>query len=84
MRQAQVLELARRWNLRRGIIGLALLAALWLWPASIWADDPVPLNPHADWLSGDINFTSSVTWGDVDGDGDLDLAVGNVEPESHV
>ena len=29
------------------------------------------------WSAGDNDFTFSVAWGDVDGDGDLDLAVGN-------
>ncbi|MBV7336228.1 VCBS repeat-containing protein [Chloroflexi bacterium TSY] len=33
--------------------------------------------PVASWVSDDTEYTTSVAWGDVDGDGDLDLAVGN-------
>ena len=35
----------------------------------------VPLN--ARWLASDNDDSSSVAWGDVDSDGDLDLVVGN-------
>jgi hypothetical protein len=35
------------------------------------------LSTTADWVSDEEDVTSSVAWGDVDGDGDLDLAVGN-------
>jgi len=36
------------------------------------------LNPEPYWLSDDASNTQSVAWGDVDGDGDLDLATGNL------
>ncbi len=35
------------------------------------------LDPAAFWTSADTDRTTSIAWGDVDGDGDLDLAVGN-------
>ena len=77
----------RRWQARlhlpvciAGI--LACLALDWLWIGAIpaRADGPVPLNPAATWLSGDSAPTLSLAWGDVDGDGDLDLAVGDDGP----
>ena len=38
------------------------------------------LQTQAGWVSGDSDATSSIAWGDVDGDGDLDLAAGNGGP----
>ncbi|MCP4288512.1 MAG: VCBS repeat-containing protein [Gammaproteobacteria bacterium] len=35
------------------------------------------LNPMPGWFSNNSDWTWSVAWGDVDGDGNLDLAVGN-------
>ncbi|MGB0384928.1 MAG: FG-GAP repeat domain-containing protein [Ardenticatenaceae bacterium] len=37
----------------------------------------IRLNSNPTWLSSTRDFTTSMAWGDVDGDGDLDLAVGN-------
>ncbi|MCB0210064.1 MAG: VCBS repeat-containing protein [Anaerolineae bacterium] len=41
-----------------------------------WADDPINLSAEAVWI-GEQDKTYSVAWGDMDGDGYLDLAVGN-------
>lgn len=38
---------------------------------------PPPFSPDASWFANDGNDTRSVAWGDMDGDGDLDLASGD-------
>ncbi len=46
-------------------------------PNRLYRNDGGVLTPSAVWSSAESDDTWSVAWGDVDGDGDLDLAVGN-------
>ena len=43
----------------------------------LYLNDNGTLSEEASWVSDESDDTSSVAWADVDGDGDLDLAVGN-------
>ncbi len=55
-----------------------LLFTLSILPLPIYAQTSFPLSPYNPWTSDDFDETISVAWGDMDGDGDLDLAIGNV------
>ncbi|MEM7134305.1 MAG: VCBS repeat-containing protein [Chloroflexota bacterium] len=71
------------------LIGLCLLASdMQTSPAQTFTQSPqldsfgtnIPprmLSSSADWSSDEADSTQSVGWGDVDNDGDLDLAIGN-------
>ncbi len=65
--------------------GMWMGTATWTWLLVIWGANKVYRNQNgvlqteADnpWRSNDADSSESIAWGDADGDGDLDLAVGN-------
>src|SRR5262245_20777354 len=65
------------------LIMLALIGAV-PFPAQRLAAQSGDLPLHLAWLSDESDITTSVAWGDMDGDGDLDLAVGNYEQPTRV
>ncbi len=69
------LSTRRRWQAGlAGILAVLTLGLLWHWPTPARAGDP----DFAEvWFDDATDDTWSVAWGDMDGDGDLDLAVGN-------
>ena len=59
------------------ILSLSAVCLWLLWPQTIHADDPVSIDPNADWFSGDNDRSFGSAWGDVDNDGDLDYFSAN-------
>ncbi|NJN68348.1 MAG: VCBS repeat-containing protein, partial [Chloroflexaceae bacterium] len=70
--QVQTYALLRVLLLATLLIAIALFAARL--PRPVQAQD---ISPFPAWSSAENDSTTSVAWGDVDSDGDLDLAVGN-------
>ena len=68
-----------RWSatLADGLIVLSLTVS-WLWSVQAPVRAQVPADFGLSWISSDQRITASIAWGDIEGDGDLDLAVGNL------
>jgi len=53
-------------------------------PNRVYLNEKGQLQTTATWSSTESDLTSSIAWGDVDGDGNLDLAVGNNSPSGRI